>query len=134
SREQIILQKDPTDYGLRYVFFTACAGHIGPVDPGGPNGLPVGCLDDNGQKLGPEDFVPGYSAIYVYDTLRNANPVVAPDLEITALAPGPDGLQHVPRCTAGDRGSCPSYEIKATIDIDQSAETDPLAKDANGNP
>src|SRR5439155_18675480 len=73
-RDQIILKRDPTDYGLRYIFFTACAGHLGPVDPGGPNGLPIGCLDDNGQKLGPDDFVPGYGALYVYDTLRNANP------------------------------------------------------------
>jgi hypothetical protein len=130
ARDDIVLDKDPTDYGLRYVFFTACAGHIGPV-AAGPNGLPIGCLDDANQKLGPDDFVPGYSAVYVYDTLRNANPIVTPELIITSPAPGPDGLRHVPRCTAKDRSACPAYDVKADIDTG-SAQEDPEAIDENG--
>jgi hypothetical protein len=132
ARDAIVLDKDPTDYGLRYVFFTACAGHIGTV-AAGANALPIACLDDANVQLGPDDFVPGYSAVYVYDTLRNANPIVAPDLEITSPAPGPDGLRHVPHCAASDRSACPAYDVKAAIDIAQSAETDPEATDGNGN-
>jgi hypothetical protein len=129
----IVLDKDPTDYGLRYVFFTACAGHIAPDFGGGANTFPIACLDDANQKLGPDDFVPGYSAIYVYDSLRNANPIVAPALEMPFPEVGPDGLRHMQRCTASDRSSCPAFDVKAVVDITQSAETDPEAKDGNGN-
>jgi hypothetical protein len=133
AHDDIVLDKDPTDYGLRYIFFTACAGHIAPDLGGGPNTFPIACLDDANQKLGPEDFVPGYSALYVYDTLRNANPIVAPALEMPLPEVGPDGLRHVQRCTASDRSSCPAFDVKAVVDIAQSAETDPEAKDGNGN-
>jgi hypothetical protein len=132
-REDIVLTKVPIDYGLRYVFFTACAGHIGFDSSGGPNTFPVACFDDTNQKLGPDDFVPGYSSIYVYDTLRNANPVVAPELEIPGVAPGPDGLRHIPHCTQSDRSQCPAYDINAAVDIAQSAEIDPEAMDGTGN-
>ena len=133
AHDDIVLDKIPTDYGLRYVFFTACAGHIGPDLSGAPNTFPIACFDDANQKLGPDDFVPGYSAIYVYDSLRNANPVVAPALEIPLPELGPDGLRHIQHCTASDRSSCPAFDVKAVVDIEQSAETDPEAKDGNGN-
>jgi hypothetical protein len=122
--------KIPTPYGLRYVFFTACAGHIGPDNT--PNSFPVACFDGT-QKLGPDDFVPGYSAIYVYETLRNTNPVVAPELDIPAPAVGPDGLRHIQHCTQSDRSLCPAYNVNAVVDIAQSAEIDPEANDGKGS-
>jgi hypothetical protein len=129
----IIVKRDPIDYGLRYIFFTACAGTT-VLEPGGANDFPVKCKDGN-QYLGPDDFVPGYSSLYVYDTDRvsNANPIVTPALEITSPDPGPDGVRHVPRCTESDRSNCPSYAIKAVVD-QRSVEVDTLSNDGNGNP
>jgi hypothetical protein len=61
-------------YGLSYVFFAACAGTI-PLEPA-KSGFPVRCVDDAGHELGSNDFVAGYSAIYVYDDYGNTNPIV----------------------------------------------------------
>jgi hypothetical protein len=66
-------------YGLVYVFFAACAGELGPSqDPT----FPASCYakDDTAfqHPLGSEDFVAGYTAIYVFgDEYRNQNPVIA---------------------------------------------------------
>jgi hypothetical protein len=59
-------------HGLSYVFFAACAGTLAPGDLD----FPLRCLDAEGNALGTDDFVAGYSAIYVYDDFRNANPIV----------------------------------------------------------
>jgi hypothetical protein len=125
-------------YGLVYVLFTACAGHFTPVAPSGPNAPPFECRDDDGKALGPDDFVPGYASIYVYDDLRNANPVVndfsfrTASFKNSPTAPDSD-VPHIARCTESDRSKCPSFDIKVAVDR-SSAETDPLAKDADGNP
>ena len=71
-------------------------------------------------------FVPGYSSIYVYDDLRNANPIVDPD-----LVPSLPADMHIAHCTENDRGNCPTFDVKPVIDR-ASAEDDPLATDANG--
>jgi hypothetical protein len=42
-------------------------------------------------------------------------------------------VPHIARCTESDRSKCPSFDIKVNVDR-SSAETDPLAKDADGNP
>jgi hypothetical protein len=120
----IIRPKFPIAYGLKYIFFSACAGQLG-LDPS-PDGFPLACFDDQMKKLGPDDFVPGYSAIYVYAELRNANPVVDAD-----LVPSLPADMHVARCTESDRGNCPTFDVKPMIDP-ASAEVDPLATDANG--
>ena len=61
-------------YGLSYVFFAICAGQLDTqLDF---TGLPIRCLDSNGNPLGSTDFVAGYTAIYVYDDFRNGNPIV----------------------------------------------------------
>lgn len=72
--EIISSRPPPTDprqpaYGLSYVFFAACAGTL-------TEELPPRCLDANGNDLGSDDFVAGYSAIYVYDEFRNQNPII----------------------------------------------------------
>jgi hypothetical protein len=68
----------PTDnsprYGLAYVFFLVCAGEIG-VAPAGQQ-FPLACYSKSGKQLGADDFVVGYTAIYAYDTITNANPFV----------------------------------------------------------
>lgn len=117
-----------TPYGLSYVFFAACPGKLGPPKPGkeAESGLPVGCYDENGDALGPDDFVAGYTSIYAYDELRNQNPVMhALQFE------GNENEVRVPRCTGSP---CRSYTLKALIDP-SSAELDPLADPApDGSP
>jgi hypothetical protein len=74
-------RKPPTDpkqprYGLSYVFFAACAGEV-RLDPGASgNDSPLACYSESGQRLGPESFVAGYTAVYAYDQFTNANPKV----------------------------------------------------------
>ena len=64
-------------YGLSYVFFALCAGNVGAGD----EHFPISCADKDGRKLGPDDFVVGYSAIYFFapskdgTPYRNTNPV-----------------------------------------------------------
>ncbi|HEY3497629.1 MAG TPA: hypothetical protein VGK73_23185 [Polyangiaceae bacterium] len=81
--EDAILERSPPSvpYGLTYVFFAVCAGELG-FDTTGADGLPLRCRDPEGRDLGSNDFVAGYSAIYIYGTnaagepYRNANPLV----------------------------------------------------------
>lgn len=68
------------DYGVIYVFFAACAGSLGhPADPSFPASCYAASDEDETTPLGPDDFVAGYSSIYVFPTeknYRNKNPVV----------------------------------------------------------
>jgi hypothetical protein len=76
-------------YGVGFIFFTACAGHIEPapswdaIDSGAKLtdatlGFPFNCVDDTtGAQLGPEDFVSGYTQQFVYgDGSTNNNPII----------------------------------------------------------
>ena len=140
SIPQQILKPIPPEqgapYGLVFVFFAACAGQIRPIAPeNNPNTLPVGCFGPDDQLLGPEDFVPGYTSIYVYGDRRNANPIVGNLL----LDGGPIGSATGPaanppriaRCTSSDSAGCPAHPIKVEIDP-SSAEPDPGAVAVDG--
>jgi len=67
-------------YGLSYVFFSVCAGTLVPAPS--DKQFPLRCVDDNGTDLGPNDFVLGYTAIYMFGpppgggVYRNADPVI----------------------------------------------------------
>lgn len=65
-------------YGLGIVFNVACAGHLEIIerDPGNPQAVPIGCFDAAHNRLGPDDYVIGFSRIYGYDTRTNANPEI----------------------------------------------------------
>jgi hypothetical protein len=118
-------------YGLEYVFFAACAGRIGLAPAGASsNMLPIGCFGPGGEQLGPDDFVPGYTSIYVYADLLNANPIVSnlllDGIPIGSPAGPTASRPHLPRCTSGKSVDCPAHTIK--VDIDRaSAEADPTA-------
>jgi hypothetical protein len=119
-------------YGLVYVFFSACAGRVDLRPPSVPNGVPLVCLDGD-KTLGPDDFVPGYTSLYVYDDDKhaNANPVIddflfrgmsvkdSPNLEDSEAGMG---LQHIPRCSPGS--SCATYEITVGMDELKNNEID----------
>jgi hypothetical protein len=65
---------DLLPYGLAVVFFAACGGRLAPATD--PNAFPLDCVDPQGKSLGPDGFVAGYSTIYAYESLTNANPVI----------------------------------------------------------
>jgi hypothetical protein len=68
------------DYAVIYVFFAACAGKLGPSqDPSFPAGCYAPSDTSFAHPLGSDDFVAGYSAIYVFGPerdYRNTNPVI----------------------------------------------------------
>lgn len=80
--EDIITSRPPPPdprqppYGLAYLFFAVCAGTLEAVEPTADAGFPLRCVDDEGTPLDADDFVVGYSQIYVYDEFTNENPSV----------------------------------------------------------
>jgi hypothetical protein len=64
--------------GRVFLFFAACAGRV-TYHPHPPNssGLPIRCVDpQSGADLPAEDFVYGYTPLFVFDTLTNAHPII----------------------------------------------------------
>lgn len=114
-------------YGLTVVFFAACAGTLLPAEPG-DDGLPFGCFDAAGNRLGPDDYVPGYMLLYSYEERTNENPILY-GLIINGQLVDPTTEPTYPRC--GD--SCPDLKLSAAVDP-QSAETNTGLVDSDGNP
>jgi hypothetical protein len=112
-------QQSNADYGLIYVLFTACAGHLEPRPQATANDLPLHCVDSAGTELSSDDFVPGYTALYVYANRRNQNPVIK-DFVLAQ--------RRVPVCPKGD---CP-LDIRVDVDRDKSPEIDEGAVGAHG--
>jgi hypothetical protein len=137
-------------YGIAYVFFVACAGEIRPIpveSTGRAGSFPLGCFDANGNRLGAEGFVPGYTQIYSFEDGRtNQNPVVngfTIDGETVE-----EGLEHevkVQRCEIRDDErdlppscaredpytACKSYNLDVDVG-EELAEIDPDAESLDG--
>lgn len=150
--------KPPTGsrYGIAYVFFAACAGHLGQVPPdssGRAGYFPIGCFDDDDNRLGPESFVPGYTQIYAFEDGRtNANPevkrltITGGDIEKdTTFLEGSGDAPEVEACPLSDEArspaagcgakdpytECEAYTID--VDVDQAiAEIDEGSTDPEG--
>lgn len=100
-------------YGLAIAFFIACAGHIELLEREdiNPQSLPVGCFDDEGNRLGADDYVFGFSRVYAYDTITNANPKIeALVIDGERFDPN-DGLVFSP--CPGD--GCKKHEIDVVV-------------------
>lgn len=68
-----------TPYGIAIVFNLLCAGKVifVDVDPsGGPQQVPLQCVDEENQKLPPTEYVIGISRVYSYADRTNTNPVI----------------------------------------------------------
>jgi hypothetical protein len=93
----------PVPYGLAIVFNIACAGHIEivPLDPNNanPQQVPIGCFDADHNALGPDDWVFGFTRVYAYDDVANANPTVSSIDSADAGIPDDGGVE----------GAAPSY-------------------------
>jgi hypothetical protein len=67
-------------YGLSIVFYLACAGRVRFATrdeaSANPQQVPLFCVDDDGNRLGADDYVLGFWRTYVYDDRPNANPVI----------------------------------------------------------
>ncbi len=136
-------------YGLAYVFFVACAGTLGPVDQEGTTAagsFPVGCFDAEGNQLGPDAFIPGYTQVYVFEDGRvNANPPVegmlfdeellAEDARIeTTTCPVTFEERRKSGCSATDEFTeCDAHTIDLQVPNDV-ADDDQESLDADGNP
>ncbi|OQB10023.1 MAG: hypothetical protein BWY17_04410 [Deltaproteobacteria bacterium ADurb.Bin207] len=113
-------------YGLSYVFFAACAGQLAPSEPG-DDGLPFGCFDETGRRLGADDFVPGYFGLYSFADRTNDNPIVV-GLMINGHLIDPSQEPSFPRCT---KGACHDLQLRAVVDP-ESAETNTGLVDSDG--
>lgn len=121
----LISSKPPLEgvvpYGLSYVFFAACAGELRPAEPG-PDNLPIGCFAPDGTRLGADDFVPGYFALYSYNDRSNTNPVFR-GLEINGQLLDPQVEAVYPKCL-----SSPCADLRLRSDVDPaSAEQNEVA-------
>jgi hypothetical protein len=126
----IIKQRQPgvTPYGLAYVLFMACAGTPKPVPNAGPNMLPFGCFDAEDRQLGADDFVIGYTSMYVYNERVNNNPVIDDfvfnNASLAESTTDETRVPRVPSCKESDRAKCPKYALKPAINRDLTVETD----------
>lgn len=76
SRRPRPADRNQPPYGLAYVFFVACAGEVRALDPGETVAFPFGCFSPSGKRLGADDFVAGYTSVFVYDRFTNQNPKI----------------------------------------------------------
>ncbi len=119
------------DFGSMFVFFALCPGKLS-YDAEVKEGFGLLCLDQNGEPLGPQDFVIGYSQIFLYRDFDNANPVVTGMLVdgekadacigTECLDGGTDrpeecgeGVPCLDVCTESDEDNCPEISVKPVI-------------------
>lgn len=110
-----------TDYGLVFLFNIACAGRvrIAPIDPAaGVQQMPLECVDENGQKLGADDYLVGFTRVYSYRDRRNGNPSISRILYQGKPVDLGAGIT-VPVCTESRRADCDTVEL----DVDAPAES-----------
>jgi hypothetical protein len=123
-------------YGLIVVFNIACAGNVWlvPLDPtAGPEQIPLVCRDDAGNDLTPNDYVIGFTRVYVSQAKTDLNPRIAGfsfdgteydaggtsylggDAEAGSDLPAPINLS----LKACDAGPCPA--VKLDMDVTPSS-------------
>jgi len=135
--------QDPTipAYGIAYVFFALCAGEV-RIEPDAA--FPLACYDGT-QRMGNDDFVAGYSAVYSYanSSIMNSNPQIQPKLQINdknaafdCIGENCSGLIPPSSIAAGhcsaantlplceDKKHCPHVKIRPLIDQSHPAEED----------
>ena len=97
-------------YGLGIVFNIACGGtsvRLLPVDPtsDNPQRVPVACFDAQGNQLGPDDSVFGFSRIYAFapDAGANGTPITNanPTISSVDVAGSPFAVTLMPGTTVG---------------------------------
>lgn len=150
------LDPDALPRGSAFVFYGVCAGELqlGALDAqaaaAGDDLLPL-CVDENGKVLGAEDFVIGYSQIFVFEELRNENPILTglefkgQPVEVDCIddeCVGPYAVPDLEGCEEGviclesceedgDVMECDSEEIEAIV-ARESVQEDSLSAESFG--
>jgi hypothetical protein len=135
--------------GTAFVFFAACAGTVKPIAQEGTSkagSFPLGCFDDQGNRLGADSFVAGYTQIYAFEDGRlNAPPVVTElDFDDKTMEDDLSLAPHVKPCDVAEDQrqqtgcaapagykSCERHKVKVIVPKDV-AEIDPDGKGAKG--
>jgi hypothetical protein len=119
------------DQGRVFVFFAVCGGNV-TYHPSPPNssGLPIRCVNaQTNEDLDAQEFVYGYTPIFVFAQLANANPVIE-GVELSGARPPPCSGQGcvpiVPRCTKDVEDDCPKVTFKPIV-ARSSVENDPVS-------
>lgn len=150
--------------GTAFVYYGVCAGRLagdlvqdGKLNEDVLTGAASGaaliprCLDEDGNEVGSDDFILGYSTILIYEDLRNENPIIT-GFEVDGMAVAADcvdeecdapftvpdlegceeGVPCIDACEDdGQLGLCPEVKIAVRVDR-QSAEGDTYAELAYG--
>jgi hypothetical protein len=103
-------------YGLVIVFNIACPGHVEAIarDASEPQAPPIACFDDAHNRLGPDQWVFGFARVFVYDTLRNQNPVIG-SVSLGGHAVDPSAGVTLDRCRAGSEADCPTLSLDVDV-------------------
>ena len=121
-------------YGLAILFNVACAGHLEIVPLNADTGVqqvPIGCFDEQENPVDPSQYVIGFTRVYAYDELTNANPVID-TVTFQGNPVDPTKGIDLDHCTTDKRRDCPevTFDVKVT---DASWELNPSDKDPDGN-
>jgi hypothetical protein len=129
-----IVAGTPTPYGLAILFNIACAGHLEllPRDTSSDNPVevPIGCFDASHNRLGPDDYVFGFTRVYAFDTVTNANPVID-HIDVEGMPVDLTRGFTTDHCTASRRANCGHVHVGPVVPPD-SWELNPELRDANG--
>lgn len=145
-----ILMKGPEDapprtYSTAYVFFTVCAGTVRPATQKDAS-FPLECVGADGNVLGQDSYVAGYTQVYVFADGR-ANPppeIKGISLDGAAIEDNIDDAPAVERCTTPvddeeqggcappQENGCKTYAIEALVD--DIIDLDPESKGPDGAP
>ena len=108
----------PEQYGVVFTFAMACAGRVKtlPIDPEAGNGqtVPLGCFDEQGNQLGPDDYVFTFARVYAYESATNANPEVD-GVVFDGQTVDTNAGVLVDRCDPNVAGSCDAHSVNVTV-------------------
>lgn len=116
-----------------FVFLVACAGHVERVprkNGDSPNVLPIGCFTADHRQLDADNFVFGFTRVFVWNQRRNA----IPSLDGVVFEGNPIDTKigvTTGTCVEGNDG-CNKVKFDVRYN-DAMAELDPDAVDVDGN-
>ncbi len=108
----------PEQYGVVFTFAMACAGRVKtlPIDPEAGNGqtVPLGCFDDQGNQLGPDNYVFTFARVYAYENATNANPEID-GVTFDGQTIDTNAGVVIQHCDDQVSGSCDAHNVNVTI-------------------
>lgn len=82
------LDTNALPFGVSFVFFAVCRGHLLPA-PDVPNDVPLRCESDDGEPVDSEGFVSGFATLYTYAGSVNRAPVISAKITAGRELPEP---------------------------------------------